>query len=193
MKMFSYNVKTLGLSERSVVVSAAIVEFDVETPKLFSELVEDTLLVKFDTSEQVGDRVIDPATVEFWKTLPKEVQEVSLGESKKYPQPTTCKAALGEIQDYIYSRLLPNEDFFVWTRGHLSQVVSASLSKDVGSNFIPFWRYMDTRTAVNLLYSVPKGVTDIDPQYMDVDDIMKQNPVHDVVLDALMIAAGVKH
>lgn len=195
MKMFSYNVKTLGLAERSVAVSAAIVEFDVESPKLFSELVEDALLVKFVSAEQVEQfkRVVDPDTVEYWKTLPKEVQEVSLGVSKKYPRPTSSKAAFEELQQYIYSRLQPNEDFLVWTRGHLAQIVSDSLCKDAGIKFISFWRYMDTRTGVNLLYGSSKGTTDIDPQYMDVDNIMKQNPVHDVVLDALMIMAGVKH
>ncbi len=187
MKHFCYDVETLSLKEVGVVLSAAIVEFNPLGGETMSQLLEKTLLVKFDAAEQARDgRVIDDDVVEWWKKQDPEVQKVSLGSAWTVP----TIHGINTLRKYITDRVGVGDDYVFWTRGSLDQFITDSLCESAGQKpLVPYKFYRDVRTAIDLLYGSSNGYTSIPKDMVDVQ-IRKHDPRHDVCLDALMLASG---
>jgi len=188
MKMFTLDLETLGKGTDSIILSAAIVHFDLTETVTYQELLDRTLLVKFDVMEQKKmGRKINNDTLEWWKSKPKDVQKASLFPSKN---DVSVIKGLTMIDDYVTEHGEPKKNI-CWTRGSLDQLLLDSLYTQVQKKpSLNYGQYMDLRTFFRLM----KGSTDA-YAYVDIPDfdktqVKKHDPVHDVSYDVMGILFG---
>jgi len=191
--MFMFDIETLGIESTTVILSAAIIQFDPEkdTDISFRELVERGLLVKFDAKDQVKrlDRTMTKSTLDWWNKQSEYQQKLSFVPDAK--RDIVTEDGLQAIRKYInqYHRGADPQTLTIWARGSLDQMAIDSLALKAGVEPIaPFNRWRDVRTAIDLMTDSKNGYCSV--RDLDRDEVAKHDPVHDCALDILMLLRG---
>lgn len=187
--MFCLDIETLNQTGDAVVLSLALLHFEETDKNSYKEFFDKTLFVKFSAKEQIEKykRTYSKETIDWWKNQCEITRKVSLDPS---PNDVSLSDGIMLVRDYI-KKYSSSEDM-VWTRGSLDQFCVDDVCKN--SLGVPvlfhYNRYMDIRTAINLLKDTSKnGYCDI-PNF-DRNIVMKHDPRHDVSLDVMMLLYGI--
>jgi hypothetical protein len=187
--MFVFDIETLGVESTSVVLSAAIVYFDISKNPSYQDLLDNALFVKFNSKDQIKrlDRVVDLGTLEWWKNQHEYTRKVSLEPSSE-----DVSAEDGIIMLHNYMNKIPNANkMTMWTRGSLDQMAIDSLCKRVDMQMLTGYNmYRDVRTAVDCFTGSTNGYCNVEYPGFDRAAVIKHHPVHDCALDAMMLMYG---
>lgn len=169
-------------------MSLAILYFEETDKSSYEELMDKTLFVKFSAKEQIEKykRTYSTETINWWKKQCEVVRKVSLDPSSKDIE---LSQGIMLVRDYIKKH--SSEEDIVWTRGSLDQFCIDSVCEESLKSPVLFHynRYMDMRTAINLLKNTSKnGYCDI-PNF-NREKVYKHDPRHDVCLDTYMLLHG---
>jgi len=208
--MYMFDLETLGVESTSVVLSAAIIAFDlaeteyeVDVNEEYQHLLEKARFVKFDVKEQMKhyNRGSDKGTMQWWADQP----ELSRLKSFK-PYADDLAAAVGIEEIYKYcsflhgdsektieqKRTVLDKSTIFWQRGSLDQLVFDSLCRVVFPDRPPIvqWNnWMDVRTAIALSKNSAKnGYCRI--KDFDFSKVVKHDPVHDCAYDIMQLKHG---
>lgn len=193
--MIALDVETLDIRSSAVILSVAVVRFDLsdaeekfrgQSPNdVYREYLDSALFVKFDVKEQFNvRRTVDDGTVDWWKQQGQLAREKSFIIDKTRDVDT--KTGIQQITDYCYTG---DREPVMWQRGGMDQIVWEDLSKQFGMKILPFWNWMDVRTAINITKdTASKGYCSI-PDF-DRQLVVKHDPVHDVAYDVMMLVYG---
>src|ERR1017187_2636179 len=184
--MFSVDIETLGIESNSVVLSVAIIYFDLEKDAFvtFEELIQRSLTVKISVMPQVAGpkgRQIDKSTVDWWGKQSPEARKTSFETSSTDLMP---QDAIVLLRDYIetYSN---DEDIF-WARGGFDQMILDSFCRSFKQPVLTkYWQWRDFRTAIDLLAgnkAIDKTAQATIPGF-DVSKVTKHIPAHDAAYD----------
>lgn len=187
--MFVFDIETLGVESTSIILSAAILHFDVAKNPSYQDLLDSALFVKFDSKDQAKrlKRTVDLGTLEWWQNQHEYVRRVSLEPSF---DDVLAEDGIRMLHDYMNK--IPNANkLIMWTRGSLDQMAIDSLCKKVDmANITGYNMYRDVRTAVDCLTGSTNGYCDIEYSGFERATVIKHHPVHDCALDAMMLMYG---
>ena len=188
--MFMFDIETLGTESTAVVLSAAIIHFEVGTTYEYDDLISNALFVKLDASAQVNEygRTMDLETCEWWKTQHAYARQISLKPSTEDLHPTD---AIQRIREYVAK--YPDPEQTIWARGSLDQMCFDSLTLCVDKERIfRYNNWRDVRTAIDLLKDTAKnGYCTIDHPTFQTHNVIKHHPTHDCAYDIMMMLYGV--
>ncbi len=184
---FSFDVETLGIESNSIVLSAAIVYFDLDERPTLQELIDRAMFVKFNAVEQKqAGRTITPSTVTWWKEQHEYVRKLSFVPQK---DDYSMADGLDELRKYI-AKYGEGKSDMIWARGGLDQMAIESLARTAGVDPLHDYNaWMDVRTALRVLKNScnSRGYCALPSNIMQSYEITKHHPVHDIALDAMMI------
>lgn len=187
--MFMFDVETLGVESNSVVLSAALVHFDIDSRPTYQDLLDNACFVKIKAKDQIErlKRVVDLGTLEWWQNQHEYVRSVSFDPSST---DLIAEDAITALHNYMNKFPNANKQT-MWARGSLDQLVIDSLAKKLDMQPITdynMWR--DVRTAVDLLTGSTNGYCSVDHPLFERAQVIKHHPVHDCALDAMMLMYG---
>jgi len=188
MKMFTLDIETLGKGTDSIILSAALVHFDLNEIVSYQELLDRALLVKFDVMEQkkIG-RKVNEDTLDWWKTMPKDVQKASLFPSKN---DLSMVEGLTMLDEYVDTHGEPKKNI-CWTRGSLDQLLLDSLYTQVQRKpSLNYGQFMDLRTFFRLMKESTNSYAYVDIPDFDMSQVKKHDPVHDIAYDVFQVLYG---
>jgi len=185
------DVETLDVESTSVVLSCAIISFDLDEVPDYQKILDRALFVKFDVQEQFKNmgRTIKESTLQWWSTQPLFTRQKSF-----IPLETDLDAATGLELIRDYADLDPvsdnNRNVKFWARGILDQSTLDSLSNKVrGDILVPYNNWFDVRTFLFALYESESGYINV-PGFNHRNLVTKHDPVHDCANDLMMILSG---
>ena len=194
---FLFDIETMGIESTSVVLSAAIINFDLDevlpdellNEKKMTEIYHDffnrACFVKFDTKSQVLDgRLVTKSIVDWWAKQADIPRKLSVP-----PRATDLDPARGMdvLKKYIDENGGNQQMFFA--RGSLDQMAIDSLAMSVGEKPLAMYnQWRDVRTAVDLLAESGYGngycrVKHFNPEA----HVIKHDPRHDCAYDIMML------
>lgn len=190
MSNFIVDVETLDVESTSVILSCAVIKFELDEVPNFNEFCKRALFVKFKAGQQINElkRTIRPATIDWWAKQSKAAQEMSV---RIYTTDLPVKDGMKLIRAYAGLMIDSSKNRHVkfWSRGALDQVTLDSLAKAGGEDIlIPYNNWYDIRTAVDLLHDGKGGYVDV-PGFNDMVVTM-HNPIHDCARDLMMLLKG---
>lgn len=185
--MLVLDIETLGIESTCVVLSCAIVRVDVNYT--YEQLVKDSVFVKFNAKEQIEkyNRTVTKSTLDWWN------KQCDFAKNKSF-KPSTSDVSVEDGFKTLRNFIGSSKSDLIFCRGNLDQMVIDSLAHSAGIEpLAPYNHYRDVRTAVDILHSTSKnGYCDVNPPFkFNRDWIIKHDPIHDCVLDAMMILYGV--
>lgn len=193
MKNFCYDIETLDKESTAIVLSAAIVYFDLTEQVDYDTLLDRTKYIKFKVSTQKAmGRTVSKSTLDWWFQ-----QDDDIRRSIVLPSPIdVCpKEGIEELIYYVQNH--GDDDSMMWTRGNLDQLVTESLCNSLGypkgaDHIIHYNRWMDIRTFIRLTKDTAdrRGYCTI-PDFDSKTRVKKHDPIHDVCYDVLQIIHGV--
>lgn len=191
IKIFIFDVETLGVESNAVILSAALLHFDPEKRPTYQNLLDNACFVKLNAKDQAKrlGRTVDVGTLEWWANQHEYVRSVSFDS-----QPTDLYAedAIKELHNYM-NKIINANGQTMWARGSLDQMVIDSLAKKLDMQPLSgYAQWRDVRTAVDLLYGSTNGYVEIEHPLFNRASVIKHHPVHDCALDAIMLMYG-KH
>ena len=185
-KNFAVDVETLGIESTAVVLSVALIPFELDDESTYQELIDKAMFVKFDAKEQLDTfkRTITKSTMTFWDSLG------SLPKTKSFMPDKQIDVFAKEGIERVLNYVQPDKHTTFWARGTLDQVTLDSLCRNVGYDWIcPYNQWMDFRTAISLLKdTAANGYCEI-PGF-DRSIVVKHDPVHDCAYDIKMLVEG---
>jgi len=196
IKIFIFDVETLGKRSHSVILSMACIHFKPEDKPNHKALFEGAFFAKFDVKDQMKrlHRVAGKSTMEWW------AKQCLNAKTKSF---TPCPADEIFEDGYERMRAWANEKndptAWVFARGNLDQLVLDDIEEQIGLEPVfKYARWRDVRTAVDFLYDTHDGYVKVEtPPWMDKFDpalhITKHNPIDDCVFDAMMMLYGAKN
>lgn len=186
---FAFDVETLGIESNCIVLSAAIIYFDLDERPTLKELIDRALFVKFNAVEQKKlNRTITPSTLNWWKEQHEFVRKLSF-----VPHEDDYSMVDGLEQLRAYVKKHGSGDNMVWARGGLDQMSIESLARTAGVEpFHDYNAWMDVRTAIRCLKATAnkRAYIKIPDDIMQSYDVTKHHPVHDCALDIMMLLHG---
>jgi hypothetical protein len=187
--MFVFDIETLGVESTTVILSAALVHFDVTKNPSYQDLLDNALFVKFNAKDQAKrlGRTVDIGTIEWWQNQHEYVRRVSLDASG---DDVLAEDGIRQIHDYM-NKFPGAQKMTMWTRGSLDQMAMDSLCKKV--DMVPitgYNMYRDVRTAVDCFTGSTNGYCNVDHPNFNRAAVIKHHPVHDCALDAMMLMYG---
>jgi hypothetical protein len=187
--MFIFDVETLGVESNAVVLSAALIQFDVEKRPTYQDLLDTACFVKINAKDQVKrlGRTVDLGTLEWWNNQHEYVKSVSFEENSI---DILAEDAITRLHNYMNKFKNPSQQT-MWARGSLDQMVIDSLAKKLDMHPITdynMWR--DVRTAVDILYGTSNGYVEVEHPLFNRAAVIKHHPVHDCALDAMQLMYG---
>lgn len=192
--MISFDIETLGISSSSVILSVAAIRFglgDIDEFKntapndIYRHYLKNSCFVKFKVDEQFKmKRLVDDSTMEWWSKQNQLTREKSF----KIDPARDVGVVQGLKTLYQYCTQGDPEPT-MWARGNLDQLVFDDLCDQFKQPKLPFWKWMDFRTAVNLMKETAvRGYCEI-PGF-DRQFVVKHDPVHDAAYDIMMFLWG---
>lgn len=187
--MFIFDVETLGVESNAVVLSAALIQFDVDKRPTYQDLLDNACFVKLNSKDQIArlNRSIDVSTLEWWENQHEYIKSVSLAPNSI---DVLAEDAITILHNYM-NKFPDAKKQTMWARGSMDQMVIDSLAKKLDMQPITeynMWR--DIRTAVDLLTGSSNGYCDVDHPLFNRASVIKHHPVHDCALDAMMLMYG---
>lgn len=186
--MFILDVETLGIESTSVVLSIACTHVTEETDT-YQKMLDNSIMLKLDIQSQFDlGRVTDDHTIAWWDRQSENIKIASLYPNKEID--------IHPVEAYSLLRLWLKEHDFgkqtVLARGVLDPIIMDSLARtfDISSP-IPYNRYHDVRTAIDMLYeNTTYGYVDVDHPTFETSLVIKHHPVHDCAYDGMMLVYG---
>jgi len=188
MSNFVFDIETCAIDSKAIVLSAAIVHFDLDEDLTYEDLVQRSLYVKFKAREQKTlGRIYDKETLNWWMTQPEAIRTLCFTPSARDLDP---KEGIKQIRSYVAEH--GGSKSFMWARGSLDQMVFESFCKDYQEpTIIHYNSWMDVRTAIRITKeTADKYAYCTIPGFMK-DIVDKHNPIADVCYDALQLIKGV--
>ena len=184
--MFIFDVETLGVESNAVVLSAALIQFDVDKRPTYQDLLDNACFVKINAKDQVKrlGRTVDIGTLEWWKNQHEYVRGISLDPNSI---DVSAEDAITILHNYM-NKFQNAQNQTMWARGSLDQMVIDSLAKKLDMQPITgynMWR--DVRTAVDIMAGTTNGYCEVDHPLFDRSAVIKHHPVHDCALDAMQL------
>ncbi len=187
--MFMFDVETLGVESNSVILSLACIHFRSDEKPTFRELVDSAFFVKFNVRDQVEnyERKVDKGTLEWWGKQCEIVRKKSFLPLKT---DENLKNGIESFHSWIQSK--NDNKSWVWARGSLDDTLLHSIERQLKvETMLPYHRWRDVRTAVDLLYDSTNGYCKVDHiDFLYERDIIKHDPVIDCALDVMMLLYG---
>ena len=184
------DVETLGTESTSVILSVAIIHFDVGKTYDYDELLKEALFVKLDVAKQIKhyNRTMDLETGKWWEGQHQYVKDCSLKPSKDDLDPVD---AMQRIREYVAK--YPDQEQTIWARGSLDQMCFDSLTLALDEERIfRYNNWRDVRTAIDLLKDTAKnGYCQINHPTFQTHNVIKHHPTHDCAYDIMMMLYGV--
>lgn len=188
--MFMFDIETLGTESTAVILSAAVIHFEVGKSYEYDDLINNACFVKLAVDAQIKQysRTMDMGTLEWWEGQHTYVKNTSLNRSK---DDLFANDAINEIRKYIAK--YPEPDQTIWARGSLDQMCFDSLTMAVDNErLFPYNNWRDVRTAIDLLKDTAKsGYCQIEHPTFQKHNVIKHHPVHDCAYDIMMMLYGV--
>lgn len=189
--MFCFDIETLSVESTAVILSAAILhvndssELDKDNTKAYYQLLDSTLVVKFNASEQIKDgRHVTKSVVDWWSKQVDIAKEMSFFPSNKDQSVAEGTRVIREW----FNQFPKNQP--VWVRGSLDQPAYDSLIRQYKLPELVSYNYFrDVRTAIELMYPDSQGGY-IEVPGFDTANVIKHMPNHDVAYDMLMLLRG---
>lgn len=184
---FMFDVETLGVDSDSIILSAAIVHFTGH--ETMQELIDTGLMVKFDFAEQKAmGRTKDADTVAWWNNQGEFQKKASLYPSKR---DVSAEDGIKMLRNYVKDND-PEGKQYIWARGNLDQIVIESLARQLGVDSIAGYQmYRDVRTFITLMKDTEKnGYCEVPEGMIPEGALVKHEPLHDCVLDIMMMVHG---
>jgi len=187
--MFMFDVETLGTESDSVLLSLACIYFRPDQKPTFRELVDSAYFVKFNVRDQVENynRSVQKDALAWWEKQCEIARKKSF-----YPLKTdeNLKNGLESFHNWIASK--NDKKCWVWARGSLDDIILHSVERQLKvETLLPYNRWRDVRTAVDLLYGAANGYCAVDHvDFLYERDIIKHDPVIDCALDIMMLLYG---
>lgn len=192
--MISFDIETLGITTDSVILSVAAIKFNLNDPETYKDMslndiyrqyLKNACFVKFSVEEQFRNkRVTDKGTLEWWSDQNQLTREKSFIIDPK--RDVGVVAGLKQIYAYCTQ---DDKEPTMWARGNLDQLLYDNLCDQFQQPKLPFWKWMDFRTAINLMKeTVVRGYCEI-PGF-DRQFVVKHDPVHDAAYDVMMFLWG---
>lgn len=187
--IFCFDVETLGVESNSVILSLACIHFRSDEKPTFRELVDSAYFVKFNVRDQVENygRRVDKGTLEWWEKQCEIVRKKSFLPLKT---DENLKNGMESFHSWIQSK--NDNKSWVWARGSLDDTLLHSIERQLKvETMLPYHRWRDVRTAVDLLYDSTNGYCKVDHiDFLYERDIIKHDPVIDCALDVMMLLYG---
>lgn len=187
--MFIFDVETMGSESTAVILSAAITYFSPKDTPSYQELLDNTLFVKFNATDQIKrlKRTVDKSTMDWWSKQTPYAQSISM---KPKMLDLLVEDGVDQLIQYM-NRYETPRDQIMWARGSLDQVCIDSLSKCIDKPTLSeYYNWRDIRTYVDVVYGSTNGYCDISHPEFNRDLVIKHHPAHDCCLDAMMILYG---
>lgn len=189
IKIFIFDVETLGVESNAVILSAALLHFDPEKRPTYQNLLDNACFVKLNAKDQAKrlGRTVDVGTLEWWANQHEYVRSVSFDS-----QPTDLYAedAIKELHNYM-NKIINANGQTMWARGSLDQMVIDSLAKKLDMQPLSgYAQWRDVRTAVDLLYGSTNGYVEIEHPLFNRASVIKHHPIHDAAYDVMMLLYG---
>lgn len=193
--MYCLDTETLGFSSSSVLLSVAILPFDLISTDLnpvmrYYQLLDDVYFQKCDVGQQIKqyNRKIDTKTLDWWSKQSKIAQDKSLIPNFRLDVPILDM--IKNIDYYVYH--MRGEDRskppMFWERGILDQMVIEDICQQTSmDNLVPYHSWRDIRTFIDCMAADSRsGYTPI-PGFDEKVHVQKHDPVHDVAYDVLQM------
>jgi hypothetical protein len=200
------DIETLGKGERAVItaLSAVIWNFEMDKDITYDEILKRTFYIKLDVIDQIKrlKRVTDQSTLDWWKTMPLEVQEMSI---KTKPDDIKIDEGLVMLRDYLKEMNFNFKKSYIWTRGiaydipkietiiedvSLSPVKNAfnkdftDKTTDSEKKMLNNFRARDIRTYSDLIGNSENGKIKL-KESMQPTNFIEHHAKHDIALDVL--------
>lgn len=186
--MFLFDVETLGVDSNAVILSAALIHFDLNEKPDYQKLLDDACFVKFSAKEQIQmGRKVDLGTLEWWKNQHEYIRGVSLEPSR---EDVTAVEGCTILHNYM-NKFPGSRKETMWARGSLDQIVIDHLTGKLDLQTITDYnKWRDVRTAVDILYGTSNGYCEVVHPTFNRAAVIKHHPVHDCAYDAMMLMYG---
>jgi hypothetical protein len=194
MNHYAIDTETLGTTSTSVILSIALVPFDIAASAwdpvvLYRELLYNPRMWKLSVEDQVNNyqRTMDKDTLEWWSKQNNYTRNISF-----VPDPSadlTLEQTMDSINQYLFvEREETAEELIFWQRGTLDQVVLDGAARALGRDtVVPYSSWRDFRTAIECLYDDAKyGYRDV-PGFDSKSYVYKHDPRHDCCFDILQM------
>lgn len=181
---FIIDMETLGKSDSSVILSIGVLACPEEYTTDINALLKNGYYAKLNREEQFNaGRTADKDTIEWWQSQSDSAKEVITNTNLK----SITKAQL-EIRAFMFEHGYSRKESRIWSRGMIDQRWWQSLcktcqkyDKDI-TDFLPFWLWRDTRTALEILTGDPNC-----DNLVNTNNVIKHNALYDCVLDYLKL------
>ena len=183
-----FDIESLDVESTAVVLSIAMIEFNLDEKPVYKDLIDRAIFVKFDVDHQIKNyhRTVSKETLEWWAKRSLIVKEKSF-------KPNVCDVSVLEGLEILRTKgnfkkeAKYNQDVMFWARGGLDQVVFEGLCRAVGEPvFAHYSNWRDVRTAVELLVEGSVHGYCIVPG-LDQDTVHKHDPVCDCAYDIMQL------
>ena len=181
---FIIDMETLGKDDKSVILSIGVLAVPEEPVYDLIELVRHGYYAKLNRDQQIkAGRTADKETIEWWKNQGKSALDVFANTNLK----DICQAQL-EIRAFVFENGYSKKDSRIWSRGMIDQRWWQSLCKtcqEINSDindFLPFWIWRDTRTALELLTGDPNCASMVNESLM-----IKHHALYDCAADCIKL------
>ena len=189
MSNLYFDIETLSTSSEAVVLSAAILWFDLENDQNieYEELLNRALFVKFEIKEQaLKGRKISRSTIEWWKNQSEEARKMSFIPSS---YDVSGLEGLELLTQYANTHL--DKNGFAWQRGNFDSMIIESMYRAYDLEpFIRYNKWMETRTFIRLTKDTCNSNAYCKIPNFDKKLVIKHDPIHDIAYDTLMILKG---
>jgi hypothetical protein len=186
------DIETLGTESNAVILSAALVWFEIKLPFTIEELRSQSCFVKFNSTEQKeAGRSVSLDTLTWWREQTKEAQMKSL-----IPKSTDYSVVEGmQVLKDFFDDNGGTKVHALYSRGSFDVSGMDSLMKAFGIKpFLHWANARDVRTFIDCHYpSSGRGYVDVDlnicPDYKTAN-LVKHDPVDDCLIDVAMMLGG---
>lgn len=190
---FMVDIESLDVCSSAVVLSVAVIQFDLGEVADYGALLDRALFVKLDVAEQVSrfKSTMSRDTIEWWTKQTQTVRLKSFTPNKE--EDLSPEDALANIRAYcdLSEKSNDNHGVTFWARGCLDQVCLDNLSRKVsGDLLIPYNNWYDVRTAIDLTCDgARRGYVTV-PGFDHFARVHKHDPIHDCANDLMMLLSN---
>lgn len=188
IKHIGFDIETLDITPRAVVLSIACCAFSFEEQDVGYEFYKETgLYIKLNVVEQIkAKRTVGKATVEWWKMQSPD----AIAVTKPSDMDIGVEEALRRITEYIRNSEYDWKTSYIWTRGlNFDIPIIEDLfrtSNTFGDKDLPYntWMTRDIRTYIDVLTGSTNG------KYTLVDSkppksVVTHSALDDICMDIL--------
>jgi hypothetical protein len=181
-KHIGFDIETLDITPRAVVLSLACVSFSFEETKSYDEYKKEGLYIKLNPIEQMkAGRSVGPDTVKWWKSqgpiaakiLQPSAQDVSVLDTLRL------------VKEYIFSHGYDYKESYIWTRGlNFDIPIIEDLYRTNGQEQ-PYntWKTRDIRTYIDVLTGSTSGKYELVESV--ADEFVAHSALDDIVMDIM--------